>query len=65
MTTNPYKCESHKLDLVCRGCMQAWIARHNKLLEFVKSISKNSCCINCQCLACDALELLREIGEAE
>lgn len=35
-----------------------------KLLAIVKRAAFNSCCICCDsCLACDALELLRELGE--
>lgn len=40
MTESIYKCEDHRLDLVCRGCVKAWIARHDKLLEFVKYVSQ-------------------------
>lgn len=38
-----YKCESHKLDFCCLGCVRAYIARHDALLKFVKSISDNFC----------------------
>jgi len=57
--TNKYKCSSHKLDFICRGCVRAWIARHNKLLEFVKEVSNN----DGYCFTPDAKELLKEIGE--
>lgn len=35
----------------------------NKLLFFVKGLVKRSCCNVCDCIACDALFFLREIGE--
>jgi hypothetical protein len=37
-----------------------------RLIEFVKRVKSNSCCLDCnRCLACDALDLLRELGEDE
>ena len=33
-----YKCEQHKIDLICAGCVRAWIARHDRMLEFIKNI---------------------------
>jgi hypothetical protein len=33
---NPYKCENHKLNICCLGCISVWIARHDRLLECVK-----------------------------
>lgn len=58
MTDSIYKCENHSLDLVCRGCMKAWIARHDKMLEFVKEIVKYW-----ECDPRHAEQLLKEIGE--
>lgn len=37
--------------------------KYDKLLEFAKHAAKNSCCLVCSCLACDALTVLRQIGE--
>lgn len=40
------------------------IAFCNMFLGIVKRAANNSCCICCDsCLSCDALELLREMGE--
>jgi len=58
MMNNPYKCENHKLDIICLGCVKVWIARHNKMLEFIMNIV--------ECWECDpnhAKELLKEIGK--
>ena len=33
---NKYKCNSHNLDLICKGCVKAWIARHDQMLDFIK-----------------------------
>lgn len=39
-------------------------ANYKKAIEIIKRAASNSCCICCDsCLACDATELLREIGE--
>jgi hypothetical protein len=38
---NPYKCESHKLDFACLGCVRAWIARHDAMLKFITSIANH------------------------
>lgn len=35
------------------------------LVDFLKDLSKSGCCNVCQCKSCDALKLLREIGESE
>lgn len=37
---------------------------YKKLLAFVQRMSKQSCC-NLHCYSCDALELLRELGEGD
>lgn len=37
--------------------------KYQKLLEFVKSVKNQSCCNVCDCRSCDALKLLRDIGE--
>lgn len=63
MTDSIYKCDNHKLDLVCRGCVMARLEQLGALLKFVKSLAKISCCNVCECIACDSLKLLREIGE--
>lgn len=36
MTDSIYKCENHRLDLVCIGCANAWFAKQNKMLNFIK-----------------------------
>lgn len=71
--TNKYKCTDHKINLCCLGCVNAWISRHNALLEYVKkqaSLEKEEC--NVLALAeagyrvetiLDARKLLRELGE--
>ena len=63
-----YKCEKHKLDIVCVGCMKAWIARHDKMMGFIKKLSnmsENSAhdCKECYCIACQAKVILQEIGK--
>lgn len=75
MTDSEYKCENHSLDLVCRGCMKAWIARHDKLLEFVKSMNMraspgevysefhNGWAQRVNDIGIEAKKLLQEIGE--
>lgn len=35
------------------------------MLEFIKSLKNRGCCAMCECISCDALQVLREIGEAE
>ena len=37
--------------------------KYLKLLEFARKLAENSCCAACECNACDATEVLREIGE--
>lgn len=43
---NKYKCDhspgspNKELDLICRGCLRAWIGKHDLLVEFVKHISE-------------------------
>lgn len=39
MTNNPYSCANHKLDFACLGCIKAWIARHDKMLEFIRELA--------------------------
>jgi len=69
-----YKCESHKIDLVCLGCVKAWIARHDKLVEFVKSLMCQQDDVHTtECSKADdwgnmdlcelATDVLKEIGE--
>lgn len=36
--------------------------KYHKLLGFVKAVSKN-CCALCDCLACDAVDVLKSINE--
>lgn len=61
-----YKCENHKLDLCCIGCVKAWIARHDRMLEFLKneiSLRKYICTTNHAVLLDNAEKLLKEIGK--
>lgn len=58
--TNKYKCTGHKLDLVFPGCVKAWIARHDAMLEFIKQIVKYW-----ECDPNHAESLLKEIGETQ
>ena len=62
---NPeYKCEEHKLDLVCQGCMKAWIARHDRMLKFIKKICyEHTDFEETAHISWDAAELLKEIGK--
>jgi len=39
---NHNECENHKLDICCLGCVKAWIARHDKMLEFIKKLTDES-----------------------
>ena len=58
---------SHKLNVACLDCIRVHLEQKAKLIEFVKRVQKHSCCAcapEC-CIACDALELLREIGECK
>lgn len=56
---NKYKCDSHKLNFACIGCIKAWIHRHDAMLEFVKKIADKP---NLDWQE-DAIELLKEIGK--
>jgi hypothetical protein len=64
---NKYKCdhtpgtertEDQHLDLICRSCLKAWMARHDALLAFVKetAVMQDGC--NCG----KAEKLLKEMG---
>ena len=57
-----FKCENHKLDLICRGCVRAWMNRHNALLDFVKKASCFDMPDDPRLLAKEALILLKKIG---
>jgi hypothetical protein len=37
----------------------------NKLLAFVKAHAAKGCCFMCECKSCNAVALLKEIGEIE
>lgn len=37
-----YKCESHKLDLCCLGCVRAWIARHEAMKDFITLMANST-----------------------
>lgn len=36
---------------------------HDKIVSFLKQAAASSCCLVCDCLPCDALKLLRDMGE--
>lgn len=60
-----YKCSDHHLNLVCQGCMMAWIARHNRMKDFLFKMieplkDRDDYFESWQE---DAKELLNEIGE--
>lgn len=63
---NKYKCENHKLDLVCQGCVKVFIARHDKMLEFIRGLSGGlevGLTDEEERLILSARTLLKEIGE--
>ena len=41
---NKYNCDDHHLDIACMGCVKALVARHNKMLEFVKDLALGELC---------------------
>lgn len=60
--TNIYKCDNHKIDLVC----PALIARYERMLEFLKreiSLRDYVCTTNHAVLLDNAKDLLKAIGE--
>lgn len=60
-----YKCESHKLDLACMGCIHAWIERHNAMLNFIREdIAKIGVLdrTDCDHLGEEARKLLEEMS---
>ncbi len=61
-----YKCENHKLDLCCLGCVRAWITRHDAMKEFILELARHNSSEGCEERLCvKAFELLKEIGEIE
>lgn len=51
---------------IVRNSVQAIAEMESKymsLLVFVRSLSKRSCCNVCECIACDAKQELRNLGE--
>lgn len=40
MSKYKYKCENHKLEICCLGCVHAWINRHDQMLRFIRKISE-------------------------
>jgi len=63
MTENPYECTSHKLDFCCLGCVKAWIARHDKMKDFIDNLHKYYIKYDeTSSIAQDAAELLKELG---
>lgn len=63
---NKYKCDNHKLNLCCLGCVNAWISRHDAMLNFLKAEIKQReyvCTTNHAVLLDNARQLLKEIGE--
>ena len=62
---NPYKCPDHSITEIysqCMGCMEAWAKRYNELAHFVRRTSHAACCTVCDCLVCEAREILQRIG---
>ena len=61
--TDKYHCDNHKLDLVCRGCVKAWITRHDAMKTFLEDIYFNpSEHKNTHHLSSDVGLLLKELG---
>jgi hypothetical protein len=60
-----YKCNSHKIDFICQGCVKAWIARHDKMLDFIKELAKDfpDRDVYREILQEQAQDLLKEIGK--
>ena len=56
-----YKCENHTLIISCPGCIRAWMARHDKMLQLLRKII-SSPNMNWDI---EAIELLTEIGKLE
>jgi hypothetical protein len=57
-----YKCESHKLDFACLGCIKAWIARHDKMKKTLINLAHAGMCDCGNCSSCEAFACLRELG---
>lgn len=63
MGLNDYKCDEHKLDLTCPGCVNVWIKRHDKMLEFVRMMSNEvDSLLDGQFYSSLGRKLLKEIG---
>lgn len=62
---NKYKCEKHKLDFACLGCIKAWIERHDRMLEFITdlAIERPDRDNTMEWINDEARELLKEIGK--
>jgi hypothetical protein len=61
---NPYKCESHRLDLICPGCVKAWISRHDRMLGFIKQIVHNHTKFKeTSDMSLEGYKVLKEIGK--
>ncbi len=59
-----YKCNDHKLDIACLGCIKAWIARHDKMLNFIRKICYDHTDYEETAhISWEATELLKEIGK--
>ena len=52
-----------KLDKSFHDLLEVFDRNYTILLDFAKKASKQSCCNICNCLACDASKVLRDIGE--
>lgn len=52
--------EFHKIEIEI-------VKKYNKLIEFVKDLKHNGCCLVCgiDCKSCASIDLLREIGEIQ
>ncbi len=50
--------------MLCQKAFNEQQDKYEKLLEFVKKVKSQPCCMICNCLSCDAEKILREMGEA-
>lgn len=59
-----YICKNHKIDIVCTGCVEAWINRHDKMKIFLKKMIEpiKDRDDYFECWQEEAKELLKEIG---
>lgn len=58
-----YKCTDHKLNFACLGCINAWIARHDRMLEYIRKVIEDAKISENYHRADEGLEVLKEIGK--